>query len=106
MSIDKNYSDPRFVVDRPALIARLRKVLPSQSLLVEEEELRPYECDGLTAFRELPLLVALPADEVQAQAVLKVCHELKVPVVPRGAATGCRVARCRTSMGWSFRSPG
>jgi glycolate oxidase len=88
MSIDKNYSDPRFVVDRPALIARLRKVLPPQSLLVEEEELRPYECDGLTAFRELPLLVALPADEAQAQAVLKVCHELKVPVVPRGAATG------------------
>jgi glycolate oxidase len=88
MSIDSNLSDPRFAVDRPALIARLRKVLPPQALLVEEEELRPYECDGLTAYRELPLLVALPADEAQAQAVLKVCHELKAPVVPRGAATG------------------
>jgi glycolate oxidase len=88
MSIDSNFSDPRFAVDRPVLIARLRQVLPPQALLVEEEELRPYECDGLTAYRELPLLVALPADEAQAQAVLKVCYELKVPVVPRGAATG------------------
>jgi glycolate oxidase len=88
MSIESNYSDPRFVVDRPALIGRLRKVLPPQALLVEDEELRPYECDGLTAFREMPLLVALPEDEAQAQAVLRVCYELRVPVVPRGAATG------------------
>ena len=86
MSIDSNFSDPRFAVDRPVLIARLRQVLPPQALLIEEEELRPYECDGLTAYREMPLLVALPADE--AQAVLKICYELKVPVVPRGAATG------------------
>lgn len=88
MSIDGNFSDPRFAVDRPTLIARLRQVLPPQALLIEEEELRPYECDGLTAFRELPLLVALPADEAQAQAVLRICHEQRAPVVPRGAATG------------------
>jgi glycolate oxidase len=66
----------------------LREVLPAQALLVEEEEMRPYDCDGLTAYRQLPLLVALPEDEAQAQAILKVCHELKVPVVARGAATG------------------
>ena len=88
MSTDSNFSDPRFTVDRPALIARLRKVLPSQALLVEDEELRPYECDGLTAYREMPLLVALPENEEQAQEVVKICHELRVPVVPRGAATG------------------
>jgi glycolate oxidase len=88
MSIDSNFSEPRFAVDRPALIARLRKVLPPQALLVEEEELRPYECDGLTAYREMPLLVALPESEAQAQEVVKICHELRVPIVPRGAATG------------------
>ena len=88
MSIDSNLSDPRFEVDRQALIARLREVLPLQALLVEDEELRPYECDGLTAFREMPLLVALPENEAQAQAIVKICHALKVPVVPRGAATG------------------
>ncbi|MFZ2854519.1 MAG: FAD-linked oxidase C-terminal domain-containing protein [Rhodocyclaceae bacterium] len=88
MSIESNYSDPRFAVDRPALISRLRAVLPASALLVEDEELRPYECDGLTAFREMPSIVVLPADEAQAQAVVRVCHEFNAPIVPRGAATG------------------
>jgi glycolate oxidase len=48
----------------------------------------PYECDGLTAYRQLPLLVALPTTEEQVVAVLKLCHALRVPVVARGAGTG------------------
>jgi glycolate oxidase len=88
MSIESTFTAPRFTVDRQDLLVRLRAVLPAQSLLVEEEELHPYECDGLTAYRQLPLIVALPADEAQTQAVLKVCHALKVPIIPRGAATG------------------
>lgn len=60
-----------FTVDRSLLIRRLREVLPAQALLFEEEDLRPYDCDGLTAFRQLPLLVALPEDEVQVQAILR-----------------------------------
>ncbi|MQM35727.1 MAG: FAD-binding oxidoreductase, partial [Candidatus Accumulibacter phosphatis] len=88
MSIESSVADRRFTVDRQALIASLRAVLPEQALLVEEEEMRPYECDGLTAYRQLPLIVALPADEAQVQAIVKVCHALKVPVVARGAATG------------------
>ena len=88
MSTESTSAAPRFDVDRRLLVARLRAVLPPRSLLVDEEDLRPYECDGLTAYRELPLIVALPANEGEAQAVLRVCHELKVPVVPRGAATG------------------
>jgi glycolate oxidase len=47
------------LTERP-LIRRLREVLPVQALLAEEEEMRPYDCDGLTAYRQLPLLVALP----------------------------------------------
>ncbi len=52
------------------------------------EDTRPYECDGLTAYRQLPMLVALPETEVQVQQVLRTCHALGVPVVPRGAGTG------------------
>ena len=48
----------------------------------------PYECDGLTAYRQLPLVVALPETEAQVAAVLKACHALQVPVVARGAGTG------------------
>ncbi|HPU80062.1 FAD-linked oxidase C-terminal domain-containing protein [Accumulibacter sp.] len=88
MSMEGKSAELRFAVDRPTLIRRLRAVLPAQALLVEEEDLRPYDCDGLTAYRQLPLLVALPENESQAQAILKVCHELKAPVVARGAATG------------------
>jgi glycolate oxidase len=80
--------DVRFAVDKSVVLSRLRAALPPDALLAEDEELRPYECDGLTAYRALPLLVALPHSEEQVQAVLRICHELKVPVVPRGAATG------------------
>ncbi|MCW5594510.1 MAG: FAD-binding protein [Rhodocyclaceae bacterium] len=70
------------------LMAGLRRILATDSLLVEREDLVPYECDGLTAYRQLPLLVALPQDEEQVIAVLRLCHELRVPVVARGAGTG------------------
>ncbi|PWB39327.1 MAG: FAD-binding oxidoreductase [Rhodocyclales bacterium] len=70
------------------LVAGLRRILATDSLLVEQEDLVPYECDGLTAYRQLPLLVALPTREEQVVAVLKLCYELRVPVVARGAGTG------------------
>ena len=68
--------------------ARLRAFLPAHSVLSREEDTRPYECDGLSAFRQLPMVVVLPETEEQIQAVLRVCHELDVPVVARGAGTG------------------
>ncbi len=88
MSTEIHPSDPRFTVDRQQLATQLRSAVPSHALLVEEEQLRPYECDGLTAFRQMPLIVVLPENEAQIQAVLKICHRMRVPVVPRGAATG------------------
>ncbi|TXH91364.1 MAG: FAD-binding protein [Rhodoferax sp.] len=63
------------------------KIAP-HSLLYSQEDVTPYECDGLTAYRQRPLLVALPETEEQVQAVLKTCHHLNVPVVARGAGTG------------------
>ncbi|QLQ26130.1 MAG: FAD-binding protein [Dechloromonas sp.] len=77
-----------FSTDRQALAARLRTILPAHCLLVDDEDLRPYECDGLTAYRELPLAVCLPESEGQVIDVLRTCHQLGVPVVARGAGTG------------------
>jgi len=57
-------------------------------VLVEEEDTRPYECDGLTAYRELPMIVALPETDEQVRRVLETCSSLEIPVVPRGAGTG------------------
>jgi len=87
-----HYHDPdaeRFAsVNRDSLIEALRPCVAPQSLLSTEEELRPYECDGLSAYRELPLVVVLPSNEAEVQSVMRVCHELGVPVVARGAGTG------------------
>ncbi len=73
---------------RAHLAARLREHLDPAFVLVREEERRPYECDGLPAYRHLPLLVALPGDIEQVQAVMRICHEEGVPVIARGAGTG------------------
>jgi len=73
---------------RQILIGELRAVLPTGSVLFSEEDTRPYECDGLAAYRQLPSAVALPQNEAEVIAVLKACHRLGVPIVPRGAGTG------------------
>jgi len=80
---------PRIDPERQRAVARrLREILPERSVLWQEEDTRPYECDGLTAYRKLPMVVALPETEAQVQAVLRACRALGVPVVPRGAGTG------------------
>ena len=71
-----------------AVVAALAESLPAHALLWHREDTVPYECDGLTAYREQPLLVALPETEAQVAAVLRTCHRLNVPVVARGAGTG------------------
>ncbi len=80
--------DPSFCTDRASLSLRLKNLLPAHCLLIDEEDLRPYECDGLTAYRELPMAVCLPETEAQVVDVLRTCHQLGVPVVARGAGTG------------------
>jgi glycolate oxidase len=70
------------------VVNALKGVLPGHALLWRREDTVPYECDGLTAYREQPLVVALPETDEQVAAVLRTCHGLKVPVVARGAGTG------------------
>jgi glycolate oxidase len=73
---------------RSAVVAALRAGLPAECVLASDEELRPYECDGLTAFRQVPLAVVLPRTEDQVRDVISLCHRLDVPVVARGSGTG------------------
>ena len=70
------------------VVAALQQVLPQHALLWNREDTTPYECDGLTAYRQRPLVVVLPETYAQVQAVLKTCYALDVPVVARGAGTG------------------
>ncbi len=83
---------PPSVADRAArqaeVVTALQPLLPAHALLWQHEDTTPYECDGLTAYRERPLVVALPETEAQVGAVLAACHRLRVPVVARGAGTG------------------
>jgi glycolate oxidase len=70
------------------VVAALRTFLPENSVLFDGEDVKPYECDGLSAYRQVPMVVAMPETEAQVCRILKTCHDLRVPVVARGAGTG------------------
>ena len=73
---------------RQQLLAELAGIVPATALLTDFEDIKPYECDGLTAYRQLPLAVVLPEEEAQVVAILAACQRHGVPVVVRGAGTG------------------
>ena len=75
-------------VNKVALVAALSRILPAANLLHVAEDLSPYECDGMSTLRQVPLVVVLPESETQVVNILKVCAAQKVPVVARGAGTG------------------
>jgi glycolate oxidase len=70
------------------VVSALAKILPAHCILSRSEDTRAYECDGLTAYRQMPLAVAIPETEAQVVAVLQACHALGAPIVARGAGTG------------------
>ncbi len=76
------------MIDKQALATEFLKFLPKESVLTEEEQLRPYECDGLPAYRQMPLITVLPDNIDQIQRIIRLCAQWTVPVVARGAATG------------------
>jgi glycolate oxidase len=71
----------------PTVHAALAAILPPSALLTTAEQTKPYECDGLTLYREVPAAVVLPDSEAQVIAILRRCHKSAVPVVARGAGT-------------------
>jgi glycolate oxidase len=75
-------------LSRTELLDALSQWLPPESLLSQPEDVRPFETDGLSAYRQLPYVVVLPQTEEQVQAILRICHAGNVPVVARGSGTG------------------
>ncbi len=79
--------DARIIAAKPELVARLLAVLPADAVIHHPTQTKAYECDGLSAYRCPPLVAVLPASTSETAAVLAICHEMGVPVVPRGAGT-------------------
>ncbi len=79
--------DAGVIARRAEIAAALREIVPNEGVIVDEDERRPYESDGLTAYRTVPLLVVLPSTTEQVARVLRFCRENKLKVVPRGAGT-------------------
>ncbi|VVM64467.1 glycolate oxidase subunit GlcD [Pseudomonas fluorescens] len=85
---DERLDGPLPQVNKAEFLKALQQTLPDLDILWRDEELKPYECDGLSAYRTTPMLVALPRRLEQVQTLLKLCHQKNVPVVARGAGTG------------------
>jgi glycolate oxidase len=79
--------DPKIVARRDEISAALRQIVPGEGVIASEDERRVYESDGLTAYRQLPLVVVLPSTVEQVAAVLRYCKDAGIKVVPRGAGT-------------------
>ena len=80
-------ADARVLARREEIIAALRAIVPGEGVISHEREMRPYESDALTAYRQLPLVVVLPSTTEQVAAVLKYCYDNEIRVVPRGSGT-------------------
>jgi glycolate oxidase len=79
--------DPFALAKKETLVKRLQSVLPDDAVIHDEAETRAYECDALTAYKCPPLAAVLPRSTEEVSAVLRICHEMDVPVVPRGSGT-------------------
>src|SRR5215472_7607352 len=79
--------DPGVIARRLEIAAGLRRIVPGAAVIISEPERRAYESDGLTAYRQAPLVVVLPSTTAQVAAVLRYCREQKIKIVPRGAGT-------------------
>ncbi|MEQ8390615.1 MAG: FAD-linked oxidase C-terminal domain-containing protein [Thalassospira sp.] len=81
--------DQNTLARRKDIITAMKEILPAAGgVIVDDDQLRPYECDGLMAYRQLPMIVVLPENTGQVASILKYCHTNKIRVVPRGAGTG------------------
>jgi len=87
MSVKMGPVDQETLARRDTIVAALRAIVPGEGVIATEREMRPFESDGLTAYRQLPLVVVLPDTTEQVSRVLRYCHEQNIKVVPRGAGT-------------------
>src|ERR1700730_12201844 len=87
MAVTMPAPDGGLLSRRGEIVTGLRAIVPGEGVIAGEREMRPYESDGLTAYRQLPMGVVLPDTAAQASRVLKFCHEHGIKVVPRGGGT-------------------
>ena len=87
MSVKMPANDEAVLARRDRIVAALRRIVPGEGVIAAEREMRPYESDGLTAYRQLPMVVVLPATTAHVADILRYCHQEGVKVVPRGAGT-------------------
>ena len=87
MSVRMPELDAEVLGRRDRIVAALRSIVPGEGVIAGEREMRPYETDGLTAYRQLPMVVVLPETTQQVAEVLRYCHDEGIKVVPRGAGT-------------------
>ena len=85
--MDMPVANPAILARKAALVERLRAVLPEEALISDPAETRAYECDALTAYACPPMLAVLPGSTKEVSDILAICHEMGVPVVPRGSGT-------------------
>ena len=92
---------PEVLARRDAIVAALRAIVPGEGVIAEPLRLKPYETDGLTAYRQPPLAVVLPDTTEQVAAVMRYCHANGIRVVPRaGRGPRSPAARCRSPTPW------
>lgn len=87
MTVAMPAPDQSVLARRDRIVAGLRAIVPGEGVIAAEREMRPYESDGLTAYRQLPMVVVLPETKEQVSRVLAFCHAERIKVVPRGAGT-------------------
>src|SRR6188768_1434633 len=87
MSVRMPELDAGILGRRDRIVAALRAIVPGEGVIAGEREMRPFESDGLTAYRQLPMVVVLPSTTQQVSDVLRYCHGHNIKVVPRGAGT-------------------
>ncbi len=87
MTVRMPLADPEIIARRKRIVAALRSIVPGEGVIAAEREMRAFETDGLTAYRQLPMVVVLPETTQQVSEVLRYCHGEGIKVVPRGAGT-------------------
>src|ERR1700730_4180065 len=87
MTLTMPASDSAVLGRRAEIVTALRAIVPGEGVIDSEAEMRPFESDGLTAYRQLPMVVVLPETTAQVAKILRYCHRNGIKVVPRGAGT-------------------
>ena len=85
MSVVMPEADQAVLARRAQIVADLQAIVPGEGVIAAERAMRAYESDGLTAYKQTPMVVVLPETTEQVAAVLRYCHDNGVRVVPRGA---------------------